>query len=175
MEIKKSWSKMTKIEKKEAICKDVLLNIKMKLIVPNHTGYLKFNGTNKSSEQLNKVISPENSCNVCAKGALFVCHIIKRNHFTVKEAHEIDDLSIKCQSNKIAKRLTGIFSINELNLIEASFEGIIVNDKDNYLRGLWGKTSIVLKAINFGRRYKTPKARLIAIMNNIIKNKEFKP
>lgn len=42
----------------------------------------------------------------------------------------------------------------------------------------WGEYTpgIGDKAVKFGRKYKTPKNRLIAIMKNIIKNKgEFKP
>jgi len=176
----KSFSKLTKAEKRVAIAKDVLKWIKVGMIRPEHDGYFEMDDKLKTKidsiegkKELQELL-PGTTCNVCAKGALFIADIMKRDNFTTKNLSFIGNCTI-------VKRLDGIFSENQLNLIETAFEKNIIHDNKDLLsykndEGYYHNSSLGQKAIDFGNKYDEPEERLIAIMKNIIKNKgTFKP
>lgn len=178
--LKIPFSKLSRSEKRVAIAKDVIEQLKIGVIGARKGVYLNLeipysspisNLLQIGNKQLNKsMINGDVKCEVCAKGALLACHILKTNHITVSQAAKMDyegdpDIYIR---NRLAK----IFSQNQLDLIEAAFETWVVADENRYLQSPYGApTGIAKKAVEFGKNYENTTERLIAIMKNIIKNK----
>jgi hypothetical protein len=177
----KEFSKLSKADKRISIAQDVIEQLRMKKYKANAGDYVQFRKDNDScylgshvegESSLKEIFFGKNkiknlTCNVCAKGALFMSHVHKVNKF------QVDDLTnnINTDTNEYDK-LTEIFTGDQLELIEAAFEGynhpkkVMEDNKDpvyNYRDKVIGKSkaknedddTIVLKAI----------------CNNIIKNK----
>jgi hypothetical protein len=165
----KTFSKMTKAEKRVAIAKDVLIQIKKGISIPTTDNYFgglsgKICNLTYEKEELQNIL-PESKCEVCAKGALFIADILRRDNFQI-------DRNTNIYGGTIHKRLTDIFTRNQLDLIETAFEKNVIEDENKYLViNYVERTEVAKAAIRFGRRYTTEKNRLIGIMNNIIKNK----
>lgn len=174
---KDNWSKMTKAQKKIEVAKDVIKQLKVGAYQSTSGTYLEIiNDTWEiQEEQANKCISKDFPCKVCALGSIFMSHVMLRNHLTIDELEMTDDIAMR-------KRLEGVFTNNQLHLIETAFERRIVNDDIEYIckepRSFWNSvpTTIGQKAIDFGKKYSDSTVRLIMIMKNIIKNDgQFKP
>lgn len=180
----KSFSRLTKSEKRIAIAKDVLAQIKLKTFVAKEGVYLNVNFKNsiKFKEQdkletcqLNTLIQDNKvTCQVCALGSVFTSHVNKTNHLKYNEVYLNED------QPEMQDRLKNIFSINQLNLIECAFEKRVISDDGDYIEKWDGiryvMTEIGQKAVKFGKSHRGNTKRLVAIMENIIKNKgEFKP
>lgn len=171
-----AFSKLSKAEQRVEIAKDVIKQCSKGKYEIETGGYIDLypEGLRSFDElehlQANTCVSKGRiTCTVCAKGALFMSHVMKTNHCLVKEADKTDDTGIK-------KRLKNIFSPLQLDLIETAFErSVVVDDTDKIHQGC-DYTELGKKATNFGWQYSEPNERLIAIMKNIIKNKgTFKP
>jgi hypothetical protein len=163
----KAFSKMTKAEKRVAIAKDVLIQIKKGISIPTKDNYFgglsgKICNLTYKKEELQNIL-PESKCEVCAKGALFIADILRRDNFQI-------DRNTYLYGSDIHRRLTDIFTRNQMDLIETAFEKNVVEDDNEYLYIHYRKTEIAAAAISFGSKYSTEKTRLIGIMNNIIKN-----
>jgi len=106
------------------------------------------------SSQVNEVVS-NIGCGVCAIGALFIADVMIRDRATVYDAYGVDTMK---------RRLSKHFGVEALELIETAFEMTPAPSCtiDNGER--------IDKAIRFGKRFKSDKRRMIAIMNNIIDN-----
>lgn len=87
-------------------------------------------------------------CDVCALGSLLIGYVDIEDEMTIKE---VDNSG----ADDIREILKGIFSDNQLTIIERAFEGNMY-DATTY---------------SFYRKYDSPTERMIAIMENIIKNK----
>lgn len=95
----------------------------------------------------------EGGCEVCALGALLL-----------SKARLYDDVPISNDGICITDCLNGlttVFSQRQLNLIEAAYEGGRL-DYDN--------SSLERSAVAFGEKYRDRKARMRAIMQNIVEN-----
>lgn len=170
--IKKPWSRLSKIEKRKEIAKDVIFNIKSKIILADTSSYCSLNiegGWDLSGKEFQQALGQKNSCNACAMGAMMASDIIKRNNFNDGSWND----------TKIISRFHGLFSEFQLRLIETAFEMFVVcgvgNKLTDYLDAFDKQdnlTDIAIKAIRFGRKYNNENNRLIAIMNNIIDSKE---
>jgi len=157
MSKKKSFEDMTVTERKIAVCKDVLARMRYRRIDQgyyckisnNYYGEIKSMDWDESAKKhISKI---EKECTVCAIGSCFLSFIRLFNHV------RCGDFTYSGHSKGFqAKKLEEVFTLNELNEIEAAFEGF---DYDNG------------KYLYFIRKYETPKNRLRAIMLNIIKNK----
>lgn len=168
IEIKKPWSKMTKVEKRKSIAKDVIFNVRKKIIEPANCEYgmVNFDTFHLSSKEFQSNLKTY-GCKACAMGALMAADIINRNN---RDSNWMD--------YDIIKRFEGLFSEFQLRLIETAFEGCVITDVDDRLRawrwddqsGMLDDTEIAKKAIKFGNKYEDSNKRLIAIMNNIIKD-----
>jgi hypothetical protein len=166
--VTKPFSKLTKAEKRVAIAKDVLAQIELETIYPTQGTYIGNIDTNYTGDeckvQVNSLMKKKDfSCDCCAKGALFMSHVNKTNHLTLQ------DLYTGGGNNHVYERLGSIFSIQQLDLIECAFEGDLINDTSNNLRG----TPEVERAIDFvaNNGYESTNDVLIGICENIIKNK----
>ncbi len=127
-----AFAKMTKARKRVAIARDVIKALDAKAIVGEHGTYLASyrktgehawydqislkaeDNPSASTQDLLPVIP---ACHVCAKGALFVCTVGRRNQVTAKQAREQN-----WYGDSLSKSLGGIFSGSQLDLIESYFE-----------------------------------------------------
>jgi len=108
-------------------------------------------------------------CEMCALGALLLSKARLYDDVPVRDikyTYSSDDLgtNISTGNSYIKERLAGIFTSQQLNLIETAFE-------------CWSATDPAeQRAQRFGKQYRNLTERVIAVMNNIIANNgEFKP
>lgn len=164
----KPFEKLTKAEKRVTIAKDVLLQLKAGLLSFESFSYLSTPSSlwYKCDMELKDILpETESPCYVCAKGALFISDIMRRDECTLRDAENSSE-------NKMVSRLSDIFDLFQLDLIETSYECDIINDHTGRLRC----SRKLSKAIKFGLLFPSKTKRMIAIMNNIIKNNgTFKP
>jgi hypothetical protein len=173
--------KLTKAEMRIAIAKDVIAQIKAKKYNPMQGCWVDQVGGQDYDDWL--FANPENckvdvqvytksikKCNVCALGSLFVSAVNKYNNvygtFNTVSTNEVFDTS---ETNNRSPLLR-YFTLNQIRLIEATFEGgmgAVYFDYDH---------PMVNKSRAFYSRYPNSKDRLLAIMKNIVKNNgTFKP
>ena len=173
------FNSLTPAKKRVAIAKDVIANINAKKYVACMGSYVNIYNTNLDSQSLQKVL-PQVTCSVCALGAMFVSDVKFNNNFNVGDS----------TTSKIDNQLSKYFSKGQLALIEIAFERFdtIYDDDEEELRienGYYSHISLkklkiteddVSSAIKFYNKFDTSEETLIAIMENIIKNKgKFKP
>lgn len=150
-------------EKRVIIAKDVLAQVAMKKLVPANGHWLRGYESSDLSKQLDVAIREADSCSACAAGAIFACAVMRKDDITISRAgglpgDEVDPPGI-VDSDPIWSYLRNIFPTGMLDAIETAFE-----------RG-GGATYHSYEAAHFAPRAKSPKARMVAIMNNIIENK----
>lgn len=129
--------------------------------------YLGFEKSTELQPLLKKARKEGLTCKVCVKGSLLLSTVILNNKFKVKDCDT--DLSGCCNKySSMDSRLIKLFSYKQLALMERAFEGRF---------NLWELTNEEIKAADsFFCKYKTPKKRLMAILDNTIANKGiFKP
>ena len=191
-----AFNKLSAPKKRVAIAKDVIKQLGIKnfeactgtYVYPRATdiGKLQELDTNTNKQQANLLISQGIvSCDVCAKGAIFMSHVMKTNNCSVKK------IAYSNHNREVTARVSEFFDKDQLNLIEAAFEEEsemysedAIDDLDTGddlwdvpdPKGVEKVEKLATKAEKFGNKYKTPHNRLIGIMKNIIKNKgTFKP
>lgn len=164
---------LTKAEKRVAIAKDVLAQIKAGRYQPAHCYSLISNGDSNESfqKQFNDV-----ECRCCADGALLLSMVKYKNVFT------IGDLNGLRGSSTIWRSLAKVFTPRQLFFIECAYEqrrssefyaAIVATDSLNFR-----PTEKDWDIVNQVSRYYLGSStdRLINIMKNIVKNNgEFKP
>lgn len=171
------FKKMTPAQKRVTIAKDVILALNSKLIRAAQGTYVELpspilrkreeivNKQNKDGfysddeRDLREVLLEQRnpSCSACALGAIFVSSVYRQDKATVEEAVDIGAYDIK-------EYMDGIFSEDQLTLIEHAFE------KWELPRSFASGHNIY-DASNWGDKFTTPHDRMVAIMENIIKNK----
>ena len=74
----KKWSEMTPSEKRVTLAKDVISQLKKQKLNACTGAYITIDNIDdaKDNEQLNEVLKKQGTCEVCAKGALFISHIM---------------------------------------------------------------------------------------------------
>lgn len=153
-------AKMTAAQKRVAIARDVIKQLKIKLTSACHLYFWGeiddiIGGANPLSdvrELIKKSNVKENLCEVCAKGALVIAHILRFNGVNVSDFRRAE--------NRIGNESPiPYFSDRQFNLIEALYEGNGVDDDSS-----WRK---------FYRRIDClfDEERIIAIMKEIIRRK----
>jgi hypothetical protein len=113
------------------------------------------------STLMDKVITTQTPCGVCAKGALFLSSIRKFNHFSLAESCEIND-----RADESVKEL---FGKHNADLIEAVFEDDFTIAKVNFKDSEVDYYSDFLEL--WVEKYPNPDNRLEAILKNLIKNR----
>jgi len=177
----KTFKKLTKPQKRVAIAKDVLKQIKDKSLIPDRYNYLipasSFNFYESGGEELSTVLYNE-SCRVCALGSVFACIIKKENDFI------IPNQSLRLEGDKygadLRRRVRKYFSSLQMAMIESAYmrsAGYFIYekiDRDKHLN-IMNICEDYRSANNVNSCMYNKKA-LNLIMQNIIDNKgTFKP
>lgn len=174
--------KLTQKQKNRiAIAKDVIKWVtEKKFNIKIGSSYLTFKSKKQVEQDIefrDLVRNNTKSCQVCAKGALFICSVDKHDKLKLSEVLPQFNLNVRKNlyfelfEDDVVSHVQD-FDQEQLNLIEIAFEGRHDLDYD-----LWqmNQASYYLAA-KFGKKYKDAQGRLIAIMENVIKNKgEFVP
>lgn len=173
---------MTPSQKRVAIAKDVIKHLRSEKINTtfDHRKIYAGNGylaipieeaprKNDVGRQWQSVLRGVETCSVCAKGAVFVATMLRFNNCKVDRPLAGEDRNGQIGSSEMTRHLRGYFSKQQLDLIESAYEACAVND-----------TRAEDDAVAFGQQFASTLAdrsdRLIAIMQNIIKNNgTFKP
>lgn len=178
----KAFNKLSIANKKIAIAKDVIISLKAKKMYATNNGYffLNLDGSkfNFKTEGLKKVDLQDIihnkalDCSVCAIGGIFAAKVnianqckvtlrIKQNIWNTKMSAD----SLILNDEELIQNLKGIFTEKELRAIEYAFEGCDIGDTFTHDENFPDE-----KYKQFYKKYKTSNNRMIAIMNNIIKN-----
>jgi hypothetical protein len=183
----KAFWKLSKGEQRVAVAKDVLKQLANKFYTATTGDYLVFSKVKNSIESLppkmdalfSDLKTQGASCKVCGIGSVFASMVTLGDNLTCDEAelpevvyngHSMDDEMMRKAMNKV-------FPEKQRILIESAFEKSDVgfkNEGDNWT--IVEVPDYVNTAINFGKKHRSARSRLTAIMENIIKNKgEFIP
>lgn len=196
MKTKEKPIKLTKSERRIAVIKDALQQVRRGVYSPA-TGTLCNIHYSKlydipENAQLQKFFTTkflkEANCQVCQRGALLASTIRKENSFT-KEDFESMDASYYTGRNREDKRLLRLFTAKQISLMETAFEvssAIVIDYKkgDNPYDTMDSSQRIntplnrkeAESAILFGIKYKDTRERQIAIFKNaLVNNGIFKP
>ena len=178
--------KLTKAEKRVAIAKDVLKQLKTERYVATSGVYLESsNDFHKASDAADakEVLAKVEKCLVCAIGSMFMSAIGKFNNCTIGDVfaplgtgYYASERPLKREGSDkpttLHEHLEKYFTAPQLGLIECWFEG-----QSNY--DMFVKTAFLYgsqAAVNFKQKYEDDNDRLSRIMKNIIRNKgTFKP
>lgn len=184
-----AWAKMSRQQRKVALCKDVIASIQNSTLHVDDGNYIRVRSRDydfndllpmlgcKLSKQQSKVL--QERCKVCAIGSLFIRYLVNLDNFTLPEysiSEYADDITI--DDDDMIKHLNDCFTPEELRFIEAAFEMtnshyklhfnryLLLEEEDNFLDA----------CMKFGADFEDPADRLLAIMQNIVDHKgEFKP
>jgi hypothetical protein len=173
--------KLTKAEMRVAIAKDVIAQIKAKkynpvqgcwviwVDGPDYDDWLVDNSANCRVD-VQKYTKSIKKCNVCALGSLFVSAVNKYNNVYGTYMTVSTDQVFDTSETNNRSPLLRYFTINQMRLIEYTFEGGMGAVYFDDLKQMKGKADA------FYSQYPDDKDRLLAIMKNIIKNNgTFKP
>ena len=163
------FEELSKPEQRVAIAKDVIKHLntgKIKATVGTYfensfidKHLYKLSDENKNVELQTLLEKDDVKCKVCALGGMFVVDVLNNDHLLVgKKERDIDSYLER-------KRLKKYFSTSQLSLIENSFEKMNIVDPTS------NNWSVNYDGVEFGKKFKSPKDRLIAIMQNVIDNK----
>ncbi len=170
-----------KAEMRVAIAKDVIAQIKAKKYNPMQGCWVEqvdgpdyddwlFEKAENCKVDVQVYTKSIKKCNVCALGSLFVSAVNKYNNVygTFETVSTMEVFDFKETNNN--SPLLRYFTINQIKLIEHTFEGgvgAVYFDDDH---------PMFYKSSAFYSQYPDSKDRLLAIMKNIVENKgTFKP
>jgi hypothetical protein len=179
----KDFEKLPINEKRIAIAKDAISQLKKEKFLAVESCYISFEGDDAMEAAYEKAITKAEDetefrdvlkkvpqCEVCARGALFVSSVRLFNNFNVGamkkcEAEEGNNSPGYDSIKKIEKRF---FSVNQIGLIELAFEGDEYVSKEASDANNYDNESS--HAFRFFGFYQDATDRMIAIMQNIIDN-----
>ena len=169
--MKTKTNRLTKAEKRVAIAKDVIAQVKKKKFEATRGTYFCAPASNIHTDgkvQLQDIL-PEISCQVCGIGSLFASKVNLYNNCTLGEVSykAYGVRKIDAERGELIERLRDLFSRHQLDIIEAAFEGRFIatdhkiNNHEEYLA-----------ATKYPKMLKKRDAAsvMIAIMQNIIHN-----
>jgi hypothetical protein len=169
------FHKMSRAQQRVVVAKDVLALIQSKKYAPAHKGYLvgkvvdigvdlaqsQRAGTSEEVRDL-YIEAGAPRCTGCALGSVLLACVLRTDELTTSDLFSGGGVN----TGNMVEYLEKYFSFKQLALIEKAFEGSGVSgidDMDEY-------QSEGLIAAAFGAQFKSPTARVIAIMKNIIAN-----
>lgn len=172
---------MTKVERRIAILKDVLKQLKDEKYKAKTGVYVELPrdlwnlqrreayepaSFPKSSAQT-CLINSTKSCKVCAKGAIFLSLVRKENKVSL-----VDLMRTSVRESKTNR----LFGERNLDKIEAAYEKWVYKDIGSYTRQKRSTGKLQLDIQKFSNKYPDKRDRLVAIVKNAIKNEGiFKP
>ena len=172
-ETNKKFNSSTKAEKRMMIAQDCIDRINLCQIKPITSRFFCqtddiIDNSKLYSDSLKSILNNTKevqTCSVCAKGGLFISYVGRVNKFEIGKLADNSE-----NSSEPLKKLSKIFTLLQLSLIETTYEG----SEFNWNKNLTRKQKDV--SYSFYRKYDEPKERLVAICQNIIDNKgTFKP
>lgn len=162
------FKKLGKAEKRVALAKDAIRQIKANILFPKGGNYTRIIRSGLWSEEFmqssfqDRLVNKEIECECCAKGALICSFVGFENEASVIDIGSINE-------EQIRDKLKGVFSPRQLHMIEFAFEG-------REIMYFVYSSEIGRRLGSYFDHYDDPSERLIAILENIIKNKgTFKP
>lgn len=200
------FKKASPAQKRVLIAKDVIAQIKARKYKPETGSFLMINkirgmtsrkifdgGYNSGAAAIRqnegedadaRKLYLENKiqqCSCCALGGMFMSCTLYNNHTTASEMDYANaDIGAFLEGDEYVKLSNGLdkfFSLSQLRLIEQTFEGDegVTRSRDSDVNGD-DFPAYTPRAKAFHENYKQPKARLLAIMKNIVANNgTFKP
>lgn len=177
------WEK-SDAQKRIAVAKDVLRQLKLKFYTARKGNYFELGLLHESIEKAPKELQEALKtvkkkgavCEVCALGGCFASMVNLGNSFTTKKAfggNSIDEFDTNIDDSVFRGFIRKVFSKKQIVLIECAFEKASFPAS---FENISEHTDEIEQAISFGERHKGDEERMVAIMENIIKNKgEFKP
>lgn len=159
---------MTRKEKRLAIVKDVLSRLRYRKIDTNfYVNPFKALDLAGIDLDLNAKNLPLEKCQTCALGSMLISHVRVYNKLSLRDLGFCQSDECSLTRSDCTGVLSNYFDADQLTLIEFAFEGYRVFDIN---------VDGASEAIKFGKKFKHPKTRLRAIMNNILENDgTFKP
>ncbi len=179
----KKFKDLTVKQQRVRIIKDAIAQIYAKNFKIATGNYLKFPVKSTTDylpddeESIQQTLK-ERKCECCAKGAVFAACVLN-----VNKVYGDDDFNgEEFQKNKLKKW----FKELELDMMETAFELRVCENSTGKLQAQtggedywddpeWEDTKLAKQCIKFGKKYKSPKNRLLAILDNILDNGTFKP
>jgi hypothetical protein len=174
--------RMTKSQLRVAVAKDVLKSLN--ILKPAHGhGYVRSDKeaavsiVEKGGDDSKAIAeSLKKHCNVCALGAclLSTVSLFNKFKFVSERSWWSDAAYVRVNDDDLTERLGKVFTMSQMGLIEMAYEKVEVG-VGLQIPGFCARQG-VKDAIAFGKKYRGARARLEAIMKNIVKNKgEFIP
>ena len=161
------FKSLSKAEQRVLIARDVIAQVNKKKYKPSTGAYLTLVNNFYNHWSVQEHID-EIECRCCALGACLLSTTKFKNKLNFGD---VDSLCSKSDSWKL---LRGVFSHSQINMIEYAFEashnGSRVGEDyfNDYAKFNYNKRA---KCISFGRSFVYESDRIVAIMENIIKNK----
>lgn len=156
-----SFGKMTMMEKRVALAKDVLASIKAKKYISSPGTYVsliknKCGYDDSIDHTMENLMDTQVTCEVCAIGSLFV------SKFKLTKKTEFDGMD----DDDMIASMSGIFGMKALRKLEYFFEGRDVADEFS----TDAKLEDDVLSFTSIKANRDPETRLVSIMQNIIDN-----
>jgi hypothetical protein len=165
----KPFKSLTPDMKRMKVLRDAVKLITTKKLVMS-TGFVfegfPLNQDGQLRPLLNKHLSRKDAiCEVCQRGALLCSLVLNDNAFKTRELVSQGTFSEygKEQEYPTDRRLSDVFSKEQIALMETAFEG-------EFNRLFLGE-ELYAKAVEFSSQFQEPYERSLAILNNAIANK----
>lgn len=166
----RQFARLSNARKRVVIAQDVLDQLDLRRLVPTFGKYLevpdevaqKFSSWDDDDEsiQVHEALDGV-SCKVCGIGSLFVAAVDRANECTVADMDQP-------QNDYFMREYLGdFFDLEQLVLVEAAFEGRLINSMETDLTEY---SPEVLAAIRFASKVRSASGRLKKIMQNIVDN-----
>lgn len=159
-------------EKRVMIAKDVLKRLRSRNLVAESGDIISLNTIEFENglDSFKDIINLQKGCQVCAKGALLCAYVGRVNKFSVSDTQKWNTASKG--ENCVHKKLKKLFSMKQLDFIEAAFErssflGKISRKEIEQAFLFYDKYVTINK---YGLEEVNNNLLLKAICNNIIKN-----
>lgn len=160
--------RLTKAQKRMMILKDALKQIKIGFLKPEKAGICNLPNIKNAKDNadgqtlLKKLKRNKKNCMVCARGALLLTSVLKFNKLTWGDLIAVDNYEGSFEEGSITDgRLMSFFSAEQLMMMETAFE----RQHNEYELG-----KLAYDCWAFYDKYSHPRRRLIAILENAIKN-----
>jgi hypothetical protein len=154
------------------IAKDVLSMLKSKRIKADTSIWLEFDKPIFREDQYEEnidaktVLSGVKKCEACAVGSLVLATVCRFDKIGIADLTDSDPTSIDYDDETVGY-LQKFFPARQLEAIEISYE----TNQGCYQTDAYNGDSYLLAALAFGLKYDKDSDRMIAIMENIVKNK----
>lgn len=170
---------MSRKEDRILIAQDVIQWLRNGKLIAKHMTYVFWHSgapTIKLDEELSIQLKDAKPCNVCAKGAAFICAVDRFNEIKAREVMDIDyeaDDSLGIKGDRFEEFLHKFWDREQIDQIEAAFEGWSPGSQDYEQHNNELDEYQVMRLYNFDAlplHGASADVRLAMIMRNVIAN-----